>query len=204
MLGSDRRSEFVTTELLSAWTDPDTAMEAVGAGLGIFGERVSDVRRVLSTDSPLRRALYAVLLDLVDGGALEKRATADGRYAFRWRADMAAAALAVDIDLTVEPEVVETEPPAPVRPELVAAPSVPSSVSARLWSRVVVPAAPLVFPAISCVLAIVAFVWLDRAAALVIAAALTVIGVVGLMQRVPFAGFWIMGVLVAGLVLRLS
>ena len=80
----------------------------------------------------------------------------------------------------------------------------PRAETARLWPRVVVPAAPLLFPAISCIVAIVAFVWLDRAGGLLIAAALTVIGVVGLLRRVPFAGLWIMGVLVAGLVLRFS
>lgn len=99
MRGSDGLDGFVTTDLLAVWTDPDTAMEAVGAGLGIFGQRVPDVRRALTTDSPLRRALYAVLLDLVDGGALEKRPLSDGRYAFRWRADMASAALLVDVDV---------------------------------------------------------------------------------------------------------
>src|SRR4051794_7085771 len=57
MRGGDRVEEFVTTDLLAVWTDPDTAMEAVGASLGIFGQRVTEVRRVLATETPLRRAL---------------------------------------------------------------------------------------------------------------------------------------------------
>jgi hypothetical protein len=209
MRGGDRLEEFVTTDLLDVWTDPDTAMEAVGASLGILGEGVSDVRRELSSDSPLRRALYAVLLDLVDGGALEKRATSDGWHAFRWREDIASAAFDADIDLTVEPEPLPLLPPEPApEPRLVAVPDVepiarqPDPV--RRWPRVVAPAAPLLFPAISCILALVAFVWLDLAGALIIAAALTIVGVVGLLRRVPFAGLWIVGVLVAGLVLRFS
>ena len=78
---------LVTTDLLSEWTDPDTAMEAVGNSLGVFDRGPSAVR-VLHGDARLRDALYDVLLRLVDGGALETRACADGRYAFRWRADL--------------------------------------------------------------------------------------------------------------------
>jgi hypothetical protein len=211
MRGGDRVEEFVTTDLLAVWTDPDTAMEAVGASLGIFGERVTDVRSVLTTDSPLRRALYAVLLDLVDGGALEKRALADGRYAFRWRDDIASASLLadvdVDIDLTVEPELPEPAPaPIAVSSDAPSAEVVRSGRSNldRVWRRAVVTTAPLLFPSVSCILAIVAFLWLDRAGGLIIAAALTVVGVVGLVRRVPFAGLWIMGVFVAGVLLRFS
>ena len=250
MRGGDRVEEFVTTDLLAVWTDPDTAMEAVGAGLGIFPGRVPEVRRVLATDTPLRRALYAVLLDLVDGGALEKRATADGRYAFRWRSDLASAALRPAAGLpelavrdiavrdiavrdtavrdTVVPDIDLTalDPPDADRtagPESVAAPEpvvasrpavTPAAIAepvrsgrprvAEWMPHVVAPAAPLLFPAISCIVAILAFLWLPRLGGLIIAAGLTVVGMVGLARRVPFAGLWIAGVLVAGILLRFS
>ena len=216
MLGSDRRSEFVTTELLSAWTDPDTAMEAVGASLGIFGDRVPDVRRALATETPLRKALYQVLLDLVEGGALEKRALTDGRYAFRWRDNIEAPVLSIVPNpvvaeapspaavLTPTPPVVSTtERALEVVPPAVVPDEAPATNVPR-WSRVVGPAAPLVLPAVSCVIAILAFVWLDAALAFVIAAALMLVGVVGLLRRVPFAGLWIAGVFVAGVLLRFS
>ena len=89
MLGTDRRDDFVTTDLLAAWTDPDTAMEAVGASLGRLDGPPSEARRVISAETPLRHELYDVLLGLVEDGSLEKRATADGRYAFRWRREPA-------------------------------------------------------------------------------------------------------------------
>ena len=204
MRGGDRVEDFVTTDLLAVWTDPDTAMEAVGASRGIFDDRPAAVRRVLATDSPLRRTLYAALLALVDRGALEKRATADGRYAFRWRDGIAAPGRLVDIDLTIpdEPDPEPTHAPATV----LVAPRAPTPVprSRPLWERVVVPAAPLLFPAISCILAIVAFVRLDAVGGVIIASVLTVVGVVGLLRRVPFAGLWILGVLVAGVLLRFS
>ena len=50
----------VTTDLLSEWTDPDTAMEAVGNSLGVF-DHVPSAVVVLRGDSPLRTALYDVL-----------------------------------------------------------------------------------------------------------------------------------------------
>src|SRR5437773_12447038 len=62
----------VTTDLLSEWTDPDTAMEAVGNSLGVFDHATSATAQ-MHGESPLRAALYTVLLRLVDGGALETR-----------------------------------------------------------------------------------------------------------------------------------
>src|SRR4029077_13413687 len=83
---------LVTTDLLSVWTDPDTAMHAVGTSLGIFDEPVANAGVVGPTETPLRNALFDLLLQLVDDGELEKRACADGRYAFRWRDDTASPA----------------------------------------------------------------------------------------------------------------
>ena len=80
---------------LSVWTDPDTAMHAVGTSLGIFDDQVS-AGRLGPTESPLRSALLDVLLALVDDGELEKRACADGRYAFRWREDVASSAVSTE------------------------------------------------------------------------------------------------------------
>jgi hypothetical protein len=88
-----RQTEVVAASLLSAWTDPDTAMQVVGTSLGVFGPGPLDPTVVLATETPLRHALFDVLLSLVEGGALEMRAASDGRYAFRWRADIAVAGL---------------------------------------------------------------------------------------------------------------
>ena len=89
-----RRSEVVAASLLTAWTDADTAMQIVGASLGVFGAGPLDPTVVLATETPLRNALFDVLLSLVEGGALEMRTTNDLRYAFRWRDDVAVAGLA--------------------------------------------------------------------------------------------------------------
>jgi hypothetical protein len=47
-------------------------------------------------------------------------------------------------------------------------------------------------------------VLLDQLVALTIAAALTLVGVIGLVRRVPFAGFWTLGLVAAGFILRFS
>ena len=100
-----RRTEIVAASLLETWTDSDTAMQIVGSSLGIFGTGLLDPTRALSDETPLRNALFDVLLSLVEGGALEMRPTDDGRYAFRWRADIATAGLSGDdapsIDIAV-------------------------------------------------------------------------------------------------------
>ena len=84
-------------------------------------------------------------------------------------------------------------------------PAASQGIRAPRWAvRLVTATAPLALPTLSCVLAILAFVWLDHPLALVIAAALTLGGVVGLIRRVPFAGLWTMGVVFAGVLLRLS
>jgi hypothetical protein len=54
------------------------------------------------------------------------------------------------------------------------------------------------------VLALLAFVWLDHTLALATAVVLVLVGVVGLVRRVPFAGFWTVGVILASLLFRLS
>ena len=100
-----RRSEVVAASLLTAWTDADTAMQVVGASLGLFGAGPLDPTVVLSAETAMRNALFDVLLSLVEGGALEMRVAVDNRYAFRWRDDVAIAGLAPDgstaIDLAV-------------------------------------------------------------------------------------------------------
>lgn len=198
----------MTTDLLSVWTDPDTAMHAVGASLGIFGDRVSDAGVTLPPASPLREALLDVLLTLVDDGELEKRACADGRYAFRWRADVESTAVSTDATSARLDACLASMPRAmPARvalapPIVVDAPAVPARRSR--WLRFVATTAPLLLPASSCVLALVAFVVLGHAIGLVVVGALALLGVVGLVRRVPLAGFWTVGVVVAGLLMRLS
>jgi hypothetical protein len=200
----------VTTDLLSVWTDPDTAMHAVGTTLGIFDEPVSDAGIVGPTESPLRNALLDLLLQLVDDGELEKRACADGRYAFRWREDAASAAVstdAVSVRLDAYFASMPREMPSGIArfaaPAVVDAP-VPHAARHREWPRLLVVAAPLVLPASSCLLALLAFVLLGHAVGLVVVSGLALIGVVGLIRRVPLAGFWTTGLILAGLLMRLS
>ncbi len=88
-----RQSEAVAASLLTSWTDADTAMQIVGTSIGVFAEGPLDPTVVLSTETPLRNALFDVLLSLVEGGAVEMRTTGDDRYAFRWRNDIAVAGL---------------------------------------------------------------------------------------------------------------
>jgi len=149
----------------------------VGNSLGAFDDVPSAVR-ALHDDSGLRDALYDVLLRMVDDGALETRACTDGRYAFRWRAD-----LGVDLP---------------------AAAAAPARDHGRFWRRVAVQCAPLLLPTLSCVLVLLAFVWLDQSVALVIAAVMAIAGVVGVIRRVQLAAFWTVGLVIAGLLLRFS
>jgi O-antigen ligase len=62
----------------------------------------------------------------------------------------------------------------------------------------------LVLPALSCLLAVVVYVWLSGALASVILGALVLAGVAGLIRRVPFAGAFTLGLVVAGLLVRFS
>ena len=64
--------------LLGAWTDSDTAMQIVGTSFGIFGPDLLDPELALSSETPLRNALFDVLLSLVEGGAIDMRPTDDG------------------------------------------------------------------------------------------------------------------------------
>ena len=100
-----RRAEETAAQLLAAWTDSDTAMQIVGTSLGIFGVGLLDPEIVLAKETPLRNALFDVLLSLVEGGALDVRPTGDGHYAFRWRADYAVGALTPEMATTVDIEV---------------------------------------------------------------------------------------------------
>jgi len=88
--------------LLGAWTDSDTAMQIVGTSLGIFGADLLDPELALSSETPLRNALFDVLLSLVEGGALDMRPTDDGLYAFRWRPDYAVAGLSPETSISID------------------------------------------------------------------------------------------------------
>ena len=100
-----RRAEETAAELLAKWTDSDTAMQIVGTSLGVFGIGRLEPEIVLAKETPLRNALFDVLLSLVEGGALDVRPTGDGHYAFRWRADYAVGALSPEMAGTVDIEV---------------------------------------------------------------------------------------------------
>jgi hypothetical protein len=64
--------------------------------------------------------------------------------------------------------------------------------------------APLLLPAVSCVLALLAFLRLDQGLALAVTALLAVGGVVGIVRRVQLATFWMIGLVIAGLLVRFS
>jgi hypothetical protein len=202
----------VTTEFLAEWTDPDTAMEAVGNSLGVF-DHVPSAIAALHGESPLRNALYEVLLRLVDGGALETRACADGRFAFRWRAELATMPPVTANGLVASHAGPSTPPmtppadaaPAPVEARASEAALEPPAVPRRpIGRRLAAQWAPLLLPSISCILVLLAFVWLDQSVALVIAAAMAVVGVIGVVRRVQLAAFWTVGLVIAGLLLRFS
>jgi hypothetical protein len=181
----------VTTDLLSEWTDPDTAIEAIGNSLGRFDDVPSAVQ-ALRANPPLRASLHDVLFRMVDGGVLETRALSDGRCAFRWPAELGA----------VTPDTADTlvasYAPAPAEPAPAAAPA------PGFWSRMAVQTAPLLLPAVSCVLALLAFLWLDQSLAFAVTALLAVVGVVGIVRRVQLATFWMIGLVIAGLLVRFS
>ena len=185
----------MTTDLLSVWTDPDTAIDAVGTSISV----------VRSSAPPKRDECYDVLLDLVERGDLEKRACADGRYAFRWRdsADRTAVSTAVE-SVRLAACLASMARPSLFTDHAAARPEDVATTRRSAWPRVVAVTAPLVLPALSCVLALLAFVLLGRDAGIAVAGVLALPGVVGLVRRVPLAGFWTIGVVVAGVVLRLS
>ena len=84
-----KRQSEAAASLLTAWTDADTAMQIVGTSLGVFDSDALDPTIVLASETPLRNELFDVLLSLVEGHALDMRPTDGGRYAFRWREDIA-------------------------------------------------------------------------------------------------------------------
>jgi len=95
------QGETTAAALLGTWTDSDTAMQIVGTSLGIFGPDL-DPELALSYETPLRNALFDVLLSLVEGGALDMRPTDDGLYAFRWRSDYAVAGLSSETSSAID------------------------------------------------------------------------------------------------------
>ena len=161
------------------------------------------------TESPLRNALLDLLLQLVDDGELEKRECADGRYAFRWREDVASTAVSTEaVSARLDAYLAS-----PCRGDAArgidrgnADRSVAHAVRGAIpaGSGLVATTAPLLLPALSCLLALLAFVVLGHPVGLVVVAGLALIGVVGLIRRVPLAGFWTTGLIVAGLLMRLS
>jgi hypothetical protein len=199
----------LTTDLLSVWTDSDTAMHAVGTSLGIFDAQVP-AANLGPADSPLQTALLDALLAIVDDGELEKRACADGRYAFRWRADVASNAVATEaVSARLDAYLAAMPRAMPLGVDRAPAPHLDGvAPSTRIrhpgWPRLVATTAPLLLPTLSCLLALLAFVVLGEAAGLVVVAVLALAGMVGVIRRVPLAGFWTAGLIVAGLLMRLS
>jgi hypothetical protein len=178
----------MTADLLSVWTDPDTAMHAVGTSLAALDEQ----------PSRLDDELYDVLLDLVDRGELEKRALSDGRFAFRWRDNAEPDAVSTDAEsarlvacLAATPRRTATLESAGAGPQALVLPA------PRRLPRIVVLAVPLVVPAASCLLVLLALVWFGRRPTFAVAAVCALAGLIGLARRVPFAAFWTAGVALA-------
>ena len=90
-------------------------MQIVGTSLGLFGPDLLDPADVLSNETPLRNALFDVLLSLVEGGALDMRPTEDAGYAFRWRADYAVAGAHIPSSSTT----IDLDAPSPYLAELI-------------------------------------------------------------------------------------
>ncbi|HTL84780.1 MAG TPA: hypothetical protein VL856_06325 [Acidimicrobiia bacterium] len=199
----------MTTDLLSVWTDPDTAMHAVGASLGIFADGLPGSGTLPPPGASLQNALLDVLLTLVDEGELEKRACADGRYAFRWREAVESTAVCTDATSARLDACLGSMPRAlPWSANLAATATVVDAGVAPgrqpPGPRFLAMTAPLVLPTVSCMLALVVFVVLGNVVGLIVLGALALAGIVGLVRRVPLAGFWTMGVVVAALVMRVS
>jgi hypothetical protein len=186
----------VTTDLLSEWTDPDTAIEAVGNALGRFDDAPSAVQ-ALRADPALRDALLGVVVRMVDGGVLATRGLADGRCAYRWSGGLGE----VTRDQAFGLVTTYAEPP----PERAPAPGPAAAAPVPgFWARMALQTAPLLLPSVSCVLALLAFLWLDTTLALLVTAVLAVVGVVGIVRRVQLAAFWMIGLVIAGLLVRFS
>jgi len=96
------QGDTTAAALLGTWTDSDTAMQIVGTSLGIMGPDRLDPELALSHETPLRNALFDILLSLVEGGALDMRPTDDGLYAFRWRPDYAVAGLTSETSSAID------------------------------------------------------------------------------------------------------
>jgi hypothetical protein len=150
----------------------------------------------LREDTNIRTSLDGVLRRMVDGGALETRALADGRSAYRWRSDLGDVSPATAKGLVAA----HAEPPSD-RPA-VAQPAPEPVVG--FWARMGLQTAPLLLPAVSCVLVLVAFLWLDPTLAFLVTAVLAIAGVVGIVRRVQLATFWMIGLVIAGLLVRFS
>jgi hypothetical protein len=154
----------------------------------------------------VRGDLDAVLRRMADGGALETRALADGRCAFRWTAEFGGVSRQAANDLVTAyagpPQPIATIEPETVEPEIVEPETVEPAPS--FWMRMVLQTAPLLLPSVSCVLAVLAFLWLDQGLALAFTAVLAIVGVVGIVRRVQLATFWMIGLVIAGLLVRFS
>jgi hypothetical protein len=96
------QGDTTAAALLGTWTDSDTAMQIVGTSLGILGPDRLDPELALSHETPVRNALFDILLSLVEGGALDMRPTDDGLYAFRWRPDYAVAGLTSETSSAID------------------------------------------------------------------------------------------------------
>lgn len=107
------------------------------------------------------------------------------------------------LDRAAPPIGVET--PAASKPEPAVDTFIPSRTQpVRLRSPFVSEVAPAVLAVLTCAFVILAFELLDPVVAAVVAAVLGLVGVIGLVQRVPLARSLTIGLVVAGLLIRFS
>jgi hypothetical protein len=106
------------------------------------------------------------------------------------------------VDRAAPPSVVNK--PAP-KPKPAVDTFIPSwTEPARHRPRFISEVAPAVLAVSVCAFVIIVFEVLDPFVAMVVAAALALVGVIGIVQRVPLARAWIIGLVIAGLLIRFS
>lgn len=107
------------------------------------------------------------------------------------------------VDRAAPPSVVNR--PAVAKPVPAVDTFIPSSTEpARRRPRFISEVAPAVLAVSVCAFVIIVFEVLDPFVAMVAAAALALVGVIGIVQRVPLARAWIIGLVIAGLLIRFS
>jgi hypothetical protein len=116
------------------------------------------------------------------------------RYVASLRAPVARA------DRAAPPILVDTRAKVPAVDTFIPSRTEPARPRPRFISEI----APALLAVSTCAFMILVFELLDPVVAVVVGAALALVGVIGLVQRVPLAKAWVVGLVVAGLLIRFS